>query len=115
MRPPVDDWATLVARIICDRPGIRFDTLAVETSIWPDDLARITRALRDAGVIELREDGKLWPRERKRKRPEPPLPAPSFWARLGAGSQTPSTASPPHRRLAPLTRLGGERKLSSLV
>jgi len=82
MRPPVDDWATLVARIICDRPGIRFDTLAVETSIWPDDLARITRALRDAGVIELREDGKLWPRERKRKRPEPPLPAPSFWARL---------------------------------
>jgi hypothetical protein len=82
MKPPSTrdaGFTELVARVIASRPeGVSFDRLAVETSIFPGELASITKSLRDQRLIEVRDDGKLHIRQRKKK----PAPAPSFWQRL---------------------------------
>ena len=78
MKPPTPNgWNRIVTQVIREHPeGISFRELQVTTSTFSDELAAITRALRDAGVIELADGGfRIRPRRRRK-------PAPGFWARL---------------------------------
>jgi hypothetical protein len=81
-QPPRNDYAQLVAQIIASRPeGVSFERLAIETSIFPDDLAKLTLQLKQAGIIELRGDARLYIRPRRKKQPPP---RPTFLQRLRA-------------------------------
>jgi len=76
MKPPSSHgYDKLVANIILERPGITFSALAISTSIWPEDLARLTLGLKQAGIIE-HVDGGLRIRTRKKK----PEPCPTRWS-----------------------------------
>jgi len=79
--PASDGFPQLVARIIDTHPeGISHERLAIETSIWPRDLLRITLGLKQAGLIEHRA-GRLFVRKRKKKVAPVKL---GFWSRLAA-------------------------------
>ncbi len=77
MKPPTPNrWDQIVAQVIREHPeGISFRELQRATSTFTDELAALTRDLRDAGVIE-RRDGRLFLRTKKK-----PPPAP-LWARI---------------------------------
>ena len=67
MKPPSSDgYDKLVFEIIADRPGITFNDLTITTSLWSDELARITLGLKQSGIIEF-VDGGFVIRTRKKK------------------------------------------------